>query len=331
MSWENFRATVLVSGQQRVHRVAESPLIELFSDGAANRIGLLVETPDSAAIPPDLARLTFISARTVTHPGHSFLELSTSATSLHRQFYHFAVAVAERVIVDRLPAPEAVALELKCFTDLLTEKSLLGIERQIGLLGELVFLERLIRVLGPSALDSWLGPLGEPHDFRLQSQEFEVKTTVAPQRIHIIHGTEQLLPSAGCSLSLISVLLGPPGADTGFSLAEKVAYLSAGFASTPPLTTRFSAALESSGYKTADAAQYTRHFILRRPMGIIAVGKPFPALTRQTIQNALGPMAPRIESLQYEVNVEGLEQEDGTSGFDDVIANRSAGGTNGIS
>ena len=142
MSWENFRSTVLVSGQQRVHRVTESPLIELFSDGTMNRIGILVETPGSTTVPPEVSRLTFINARTVNRTGRLFLEVSTAATALHRQFYHFAVAVSERVIVEKLPAAEAVALELKCFTDLLAEKAVLGIEQQIGLIGELIFLDR---------------------------------------------------------------------------------------------------------------------------------------------------------------------------------------------
>jgi Putative PD-(D/E)XK family member, (DUF4420) len=320
MSWDNFRTTVLISGQQRVHRVTESPLIELFSDGAMNRIGILIESTGTTTIPPDLDRLTFINARTVTRPGRLFLEISTSATALYRQFYHFAVAVAERVTVDRLPPSEAVALELKCFTDLLAEKAILGIERQIGLIGELLFLERLIVKLGSSALSAWLGPLGEPHDFRLQSREFEVKTTVSPQRVHIINGTEQLLPSAGCSLSLISILLGPPGAAAGVSLSDKVAQLSAQLMSAPLLKSQFDTALEASGFRTEDSEQYTRQFILRRPMGIVPVGKAFPAVTRRTIQDALGEMASRIESLQYEVNVEGLEQEDGTAEFELAIS-----------
>jgi Putative PD-(D/E)XK family member, (DUF4420) len=316
LSWENFRATVLVSGQQRVHRVAAVPLIELFSDGNLNRIGILLETPADTVVPAELSRLTFITARTINRGTQLLLEISTSATSLQRQFYHFAVAVAERVIVEHLQPVAAVALELECFADLLTQTSLLGIEQQIGLLGELHFLQHLVTQLGArQALEAWLSPLPEPHDFRIQSREFEVKTTVAARRIHTIHGVEQLVPCSGCALFLVSVMLGPPGAAAGFSLADKVAVLSGLFAPLPALLGRFTAAVEARGFRPADAVQYTRRFVARRPMGLVAVDTAFPVISRPVIQQALGAQATRVESLQYDVNVDGLELEEGAAQF----------------
>jgi len=320
MSWENFRTTVMVSGQQRVHRVTDLPQIEFFSDGSANRIGGAFEARGITTVPEELKKLTFIRARILTRPGNPLLELSTSATGLFRQFYHFAVAIAERMLVDRLPASEAVGLELKCFTDLLAEKAILGFERQIGLLGELLFLERLVSRYGPPALSAWQGYLTDPHDFHLESIEFEVKTTVSPQRIHIINGMEQMLPCHGCSLFLVSILLGPPGAASGFSLAEKAENLSALFEPVPPLRDQYRQALEANDYRFEDAHQYGRRFTLRRPAGVVPVDNKFPSLTKKTIRDALGDDAIRIESLQYEVNVEGLEKEDGTAEFEAAIS-----------
>lgn len=319
LSWENFRSTVFHHGQQRVHRVTDTPCIEVFGDGVMNRIGIWLEIAPGTSIPSELSKLAFISTRTFSQKGSLFLEVSTTTASLHRQFYHFAVAVAERVIAEKRLAIEAVRLELQCFTDLLEEKSLLGVERQLGLVGELIFLERLIAKGGVGALDSWLGPLGEPHDFRLQTHEFEVKTTVSPHRVHTIHGMEQLVPSKGCSLYLVSVLLGPPGASDGFSLAEKVAQLSDLFEPMSARLTQFTTALEAGGFHTADSGHYTRRFAMRRPMGLVRVDNAFPAITRPTIQDALGPLAPRVESLQYDVSIEGLEQEDGTAEFEAAI------------
>jgi len=319
LSWDNFRSTVFLRGQQRVHRVTDSPYIEVFGDGTQNRIGIWLEVPKGTAIPPEMSTLAFIATRTVDQKGRAFLEVATSTSSLHRQFYHFAVAVAERVIVEKCAAIDAVQLELRCFTDLLEEKSVLGLERQLGLLGELIFLERVVGKGGVDALDSWLGPMGEPHDFRLHASEFEVKTTVSPHRIHTIHGTEQLVPSKGCSLYLISVLLGPAGASDGFSLADKIEQLSSMFAPTPARLGQFTAALQACDCRDGDRQHYTRRFAMRRPMGLVRVDDKFPAITRPTIQTALGSLAPRIESLQYDVSVEGLEHEDGTVEFDAAI------------
>ncbi len=238
---------------------------------------------------------------------------------LHRQFYHFAMAVAERMVVEKKSATDAVGIELQCFTDLLEEKMLLGLERQIGLAGELLFLERLLERGGGGVIDSWIGPAGEPHDFRIGSNEFEVKTTVRPHRVHTIHGIEQLAPSQGCTLSLISVMLGPAGASDGFSLSEKVEQLSAKLSAAGAGLMQFTKALKAAGFHAEDASQYTRRFARRRPLAIIPVDGTFPSITRPMIQASLGSLAARVEAIQYEVNLEGLEHEDGSQRFENSI------------
>jgi len=319
LTWDNFRATVFVHGQKRVHRIIDSPRIDVFGDGVDNRIGILLEIPSGSVIPPELTNLALISTRVLNERGKTYLEVATSTSSLQRQFYHFAVAVAERVIVENQPAVAAVAFELRCFTDLLEEKPLLSPERQIGLVGELLFLERLLASIGPEALDAWLGPFGEPHDFRIKMNEFEVKTTVAPHRVHMIHGLEQLIASTGCSLFLVSILLGPAGADNGFSLADKAAELSGMIATTPARVVQFTTALEKYGFRSADSASYVRRFAMRRLMAIVPVDDSFPAITRPKLQTMLGSLATRVESVQYNVRVEGLEREDGTPDFNAIV------------
>jgi len=319
LSWENFRATVLVHGQQRVHRVSDSPFIEIFGDGVLNRIGILLETSKGTAIPPELSKLVFVTTRTFEDKNRQLLEVATATDTLQREFYHFASAVAERMTVEKRSAIEAVTLELRCFTDLLEEKATLGAERQVGLLGELLLLERLMEKKGTAAIDAWLGPTREPHDFRLASNEFEVKTTVSPHRIHTVHGSEQVVPSKGCSLYFISVLLGPAGASTGFSLSEKFEQLSSLFALEPLRLDQFATALERCGFRVADRGHYVRRFVMRRPIALIPVDSNFPAITRVTIQNALGPIASRVEFLEYDVDLDGLEYEDGTPEFQAII------------
>lgn len=321
LSWQNFRSTVFLPGQQRVHRVLDAPCIEVFGDGVLNRIGVLIEVPSDTTIPPALSRLTFISTRIFAERGRCFIEVATASAPLQREFYHFAVAVAERVMVEERPAIDAIGVELQCFGDLLQEQSLLGIERQLGLLGELIFLERTVKKAGMVVLDAWLGPLGEPHDFRYAANEFEIKTTVAPRRIHTIHGAEQLVPSNGCSLYLVSVLLGPPGAGGGFSLGDKVTQLVDYFATVPNRLIQFNSALEATGFRSADNKLYTRQFAMRRLIAVVPVNDTFPAITRPTIQNALGGLASRIDSVQYDVDVEGLEHEDGSANFESAIPN----------
>ena len=315
LTWENFRATVFVKGQQRVHRVHDHPLIELFGDGVTNRIGIVLQLDREGPIPEALSKLAVIDATILCEHDDFFLKLATQVIPVQRQFYHFAIAVAERVVVEKRSAVEAVQLELQSFTELFQEKAILGVERQIGLIGELIFLERLIEIEGPRAIDSWLGPFGEPHDFRISTREFEVKTTVSPRRLHTIHGLEQLIPQLGCSLHLVSVLLGPPGAGDGFSLADKVATLSRQFEPELRQAGEFRSALESCGFRETDSAQYRRRFTMRRPIALVPVDHSFPAISREVVERALGPLASRVGSIQYDVDVDGLECEEGTEKF----------------
>lgn len=324
LSWENCRRSTLVKGEHRVHRVARSPLIEIFGDGVSDRIGLWLQLPEAISIPDEVRKLAFIQANCTTRTSGAqpvpVLELMVSLPTLHRHFYHFSIAAAERILVDKIPTVEAVLLELRCFAELLEEKLLLSIERQLGLLGELIVLDRMVGKNGLAAIDAWIGPLREPHDFRIDQCEYEVKTTARAQRIHTIHGTEQMVPSSGCSLFLVSVLLGPAGKSDAWSLIDIVQRLSAAFASESGRLAQFTAGLEHYGYRDADGNQYKRRFALRRPLAVVPVDDRFPAITRPTVQAALGEeRSSRIDGLQYDVNLEGLEVEDGKPSFPAIL------------
>ena len=72
-------------------------------------------------------------------------------------------------------------------------------ELEKGLLGELWFLDNLIDHLGPSIIRDWRGSEGDRHDFRIQNNEFEIKTTSSDERIHYISSISQLEPSNECT------------------------------------------------------------------------------------------------------------------------------------
>ncbi len=315
LTWDNFKATILVAGQQRVHRVTGSPVVEIFGDGSRNVVGLWLEVPAATDVPTEVQRLASVSGQVVERGGRHFLEVSTSQSALHQQFYYFASAVADR-IADGTPPTEALSQELQYFAELLAERGLLGIERQIGLLGELLFIERLIQHIGlTAAVDAWVGPDGEPHDFRFSNRDFEVKTTVRSRRVHVIHGAGQLAPVPGRPLYIASILLAPPGAGAGFSLFGQVTQLRAALTADLSRQRQFDRRLEETGYRPADAVHYERRFSYRRPIALVPVTSACPAITRPMIQDLLGPLAARVDSLQYDVDLEGLESEDGTPVF----------------
>lgn len=307
--WTNFAESVLVSGEQRVHRVSASPRIEIFGDGVANRVGLRLEVSPDSTLPAEAMRLEYISSTLFKKDGLPLMELASTVPALNRQFYLFSVAVADRVLNEGMTPTSAVALEVQSLQQLVDEKRLLGVEGVLGLLGELLVLEKLISFSGPSAVLAWIGPLGEPHDFRINKKELEVKTTAGSQRIHTIHGLTQLMPSPGCSLSLVSILLGPAGQGGGGSLAGIVTEITKLVAPDTACALQFERALEAQGYRASDEGQYMRKFALRRPIATVPVDATFPVISREMIQKTLGSAGSRVGNLQYEVNVEGLENE----------------------
>lgn len=313
LSWDNFLASIYVAGQQRVHCVRSSPEINIFGDGIRDQIGIWLEVPEALHIPDQLRRLSFLSVRSISHDGKQILEIACLSSEIHRQFYLFAIALADRVMQSGESPMEAFAKELESFASLAKEKLLLSIERQIGLLGELLALKRMILCDGPLATKAWVGPQGEPHDFRVGNLEFEVKTTSGTRRIHRVSNLSQLMPSLGCSLFLLSVVLGPGGKDNGFSLADEIDSIKLLLKENTECLNRFVLSLENLGYESAYHTQYSRVFILRRPLAIIPVDHGFPVITVKTLTSAMGEVAHRIDHLEYDVNVEGLEHEEGST------------------
>lgn len=82
-------------------------------------------------------------------------------------------------------------------------------ELERGLLGELWFLEYLIEIFGEESVYEWRGPEHDRHDFRLENNEFEIKTTKNTKREHVISSIEQLEPSNDSDLFLISIQVSP--------------------------------------------------------------------------------------------------------------------------
>jgi hypothetical protein len=321
MSWENFSKAIVVEDEQRTYRVSESPRIDFFWDGQRKCVGFLLETAADTVLAPELVKLAFIAMDVIRRGNVHYLKITTTSTALRRQFYHFAVAVSERLLSERRNALDAVTTELECFDDLLAERPVLSRERQVGLLGELLFLDRLIQSCGMQMLDSWVGPENDPHDFRFDMREFEVKTTITARRIHIINGTEQLIASKDCRLFILSIVLGPPDGlnSSSFSLADKVRDVESRLIVDSTRRRRFNEALETVGLRIPDLVHYERKYSLRRPLAVVPIDSEFPALTRATIQKAFGRSSQRIESIQYVLNVEGLEHEEGTSEFSNAI------------
>jgi hypothetical protein len=254
----------------------------------------------------------------VTVADATFVEVSTAETKLYPEFYSFAVSLADRIQLQSQPVSAALELTLLNWNQLLRAIHLLSVESQLGLIGELWVLARLIRGSGPNALDTWTGPMGEPHDFRLASNEFEIKTTISATRSHMINGEDQLVPSPSHQLYVLSIQVEPAGAG-GRSLPELVDRVLDLLSDQPAVLDRFGRSLGRVGYDDRDKALYKERWQLRSRPRLISVDDSCPQLTRARVE-ALDPKnSHRISELHYRVNLEGLGSPDDSNEFRAVL------------
>ena len=180
-----------------------------------------------------------------------------------------------------------------------------------------------VRSEGPGALASWLGPTAEAHDFRTRVGEIEVKTTQAAQRTHRITRLEQLEPSPGQSLYILSLQFAGAGAGEGWTLQTQIAELREMLHREPEAERRFSDLLTLARWADDDAAMYVRRWRLRSTPMLVPVDVRCPRLTRPVVASALGALSARIEEVNYRVNLEGLGVADGTELFLSLLPARS--------
>lgn len=96
--------------------------------------------------------------------------------------------------VDR--APQAAFTQVEPVIALALRRAVLGDDALAGLVGELVVLDRLLRVTTPSAaaevVAGWYGHDRSTRDLQLRGVGVEVKTTTGPRSIHSISGVRQV-------------------------------------------------------------------------------------------------------------------------------------------
>jgi hypothetical protein len=198
---------------------------------------------------------------------------------------------------------------------------LLSVEKQVGLIGELLFLKRLASTLSwTEAAKSWAGPSGQEHDFTLSTVDVEVKTTLNERRLHQIESLTQLLPKLNRPLVLVSVQLTPSTGQGSLSLSQLVALvLSTVIEKAPGMHDTIRELLSRIGWSDEDSSAYAQRYQLRTAFAAIPVDGSCPAIVPSTLK-ALGPsLSARIERLSYLVDVDGLGALDGTRDFKKLV------------
>lgn len=314
--WDIVRRDYIEPGLPGRVVVREAPKVELFVGAGGIRFGADFELPAGSVVPP--SPFTDIEIAEVRLDGVRCVEISTTAASLFSTFYLFAVDTARAVIERSMPPIEAVNGSLAHWRALLQTSTLLSEEKQLGLAGELWLLERLLAHMGPAAIDAWVGPGSQSHDFRLGPTEFEVKATSGARRVHMINGLHQLAPTIDSALYLLSVRFTDAGSG-GETLGETVTRI--GALLSPGDRQPYEDKLRAAGFRTDDAVHYSRRRRIADRPRLIAVVDGVPRLTAAAL--AVLPAAfstAGISDVSYRVDVEGMGFEEGTSEFAAVLS-----------
>jgi hypothetical protein len=179
-------------------------------------------------------------------------------------------------------------------------------EKEVGLFGELLFLEFLIHQIGAGpATSAWQGPLSEEHDFTFDSVHIEVKSTSGERRRHVIHGLDQLVPLRGVPLSLLSVQLTRSSPEGGRTLPQVVATvrrIAGGH------RVALDGMLSSFGWLDDDADLYSTFWALRSQPRAYSVRNEFPAMTPDLVAPVM-PNFVLLTDISYTVDLTDLDYD----------------------
>lgn len=187
-------------------------------------------------------------------------------------------------------------------------------EQQIyGLLGELEFLrQELLPVFGPSAIDSWNGPVGGTQDFALADCALEIKVRTAANPSLIIISSAEQLWSTGAGITLVVYMITKsPKKDFGVSLFDVVESIRDQLAGSSYYEL-FETRLLEVGY--LDLPEYRLDFYSISGPECYSVADGFPCLLPNAVPSGVSAVTYRIhlnycEPFRSELNLRQVKEQ----------------------
>lgn len=302
--WYNF-SPLLTDKVPLTLAIPGAPAARLYFE-PPDRLGVRIALHLAGPIPTDLPAA--LRATRVLEDGDLALDLSCGDPALFPQAYFLFTAVADEVQLSGAPAHQALERGLAAFRRLLAVEPVVSESAQLGLLGELWLLARIVEARGSAGVDAWVGPLGQPHDFRLDHEDVEVKTTSSSQRRHHISSLAQLVPSPGRPLYLLSLGFQPaPASDDALSIQDAVDGLRAALHAAPEHQGRLERLLVLAGWTERSEGLELTRFVPRLTPRVVTVDASCPRITPQVLEAGLaGPVAHRISEVRYIIDLDDI-------------------------
>jgi hypothetical protein len=280
-------------------------------------LGLITHAQNEEAIPIDRRN---IFSDLYDLDGETTSRVYVRDEPLFREFYAICTEVADRCQLGAEAFDVAVTETIEAFELLLKSAIALPANIEIGLAGELLILESLLNVKGPVAIDAWRGADRDKHDFRIDNQEIEVKSTTGNKRQHWIHGLTQLTESENCQLDLISIHLARTAGEGALSLKRLVGNILAALKDSPSAADRFREGLQK--VVTDEQLELAEgQFNFRDEVLGFKVDGNFPRLSANSLKATMGDSSSHVADVSYLLNLDDLAASGSSALAGDIIAN----------
>jgi Putative PD-(D/E)XK family member, (DUF4420) len=231
-----------------------------------------------------------------------------------RPMAHLTYEASQAIHQDPHITNEALLVAVDPFLRLVIGRQLLSTEHQMGLTGELIFLQELVNAanaLGVStriALERWTGWDTASRDFKGGAVAVEVKATGGPSRQHWVHPMYQLLsnPGAGEKVYLCSIGL-RVDRSRSYRLTTAIERIRESLA--VDCHEQFTERLcryGGSGFDMAHWRQYELEpgFLGTQPLALFRVDECKDILRPESFVGGLPPA--RVADVRYRLSLEGL-------------------------
>lgn len=265
---------------------------------------------------PDVSKLKNVWFSASAAGDEILAELTVRVEGTVHGAYGLLATVADELQVTQAPLAAAVATAVARHRNIFASRAALTTEKEVGLYGELLFLEYLMGAVGiGDAVVSWQGPLSEEHDYVLDAMHFEVKTTSAERRKHIVHGLTQLVPLRGVPLSVMSIQVTRASGSGGRTLPRLVAdvrELAGGH------VVQLDRRLTAYGWEPDDADLYQTVWTLRSQPRCYGVGGDFPVMTPALLEHVV-PNFGLVSDVSYRIDLTDRVPDDVPSPIDGFV------------
>ncbi len=191
----------------------------------------------------------------------------------------------------------------------LPKLNILSEDEIIGLIGELLLLEKFLKNDPLDSLVNWIANDGE-EDFIRNEIVIEVKATLKGKHEHIINGIDQLLIQSNRTKVILSLLLNNSVSHDSFSLPGLIERCEKIIDNNAEQIDALYEKLRKRGYDPRDRNLYENfQFDIIRG-GYFRVDNLFPKLTTFELKQSLNS---RISKVRYTIDMEGLDNLDFSS------------------